>query len=285
MRTSVNDEDKQPHGHQSSGWSRWRLLRWSLAVLILALLFFFLCGVVIPLLLWSRVNFCAVEACSATSETTGYFTLPEGRVGLELCGLLAEQSVRSDGVVYADLTLLLFNPSLVPFVARDVSGVGLEPAQLASFGSPAETAAGSLARGAAGACTASGPLLLPALSWSSHTVRCTVAVGDAAARMISAYASESEVSVGVRARAVVAPAFAPGLALTQRTSASNEVLKLTRGAKTSRAAADAAEAAAEAPDAASADEEDPYARLERVLRDSKPLPVPAPAPVAAARCQ
>jgi len=42
-----------------------------------------------------------------------------------------------------------------------------------------------------------------------------------------------------------APAFAPGLALTQRTSASNEVLKLTRGAKTSRAAADAAEAAAE----------------------------------------
>ena len=130
--------------------------------------------------------------------------------GLELCGLLAEQSVRRDGVVYADLTLLLFNPSLVPFVARDVSGVGLEPAQLASFGSPAETAAGSLARGAAGACTASGPLLLPALSWSSHTVRCTVAVGDAAARMISAYASESEVSVGVRARAVVAKRLCAG---------------------------------------------------------------------------
>ena len=37
---------------------------------------------------------------------------------LEECGELLEQAVRQRGVVYTDVTMAVYNPAVIPFVAR-----------------------------------------------------------------------------------------------------------------------------------------------------------------------
>lgn len=100
-----------------------RPLRWTLRVLgalLLAVLLFGLCGVYLPITLGARVELCSVSICAAT-ERHLLGGPPMGSPplrSLEECGELLEQAVRERGVVYTDVTMAVYNPAVIPFVAR-----------------------------------------------------------------------------------------------------------------------------------------------------------------------
>jgi len=195
--------------------------RWPLACLLVAApLVFFAFGVALPMLHHSRVTFCEADMCNATAEALGYVL--DGPSDLSMCGDLIERVAADSGVVYGRASFLAYNPSLVTFVITNPSVAAIAPAMTESFGRTGDTPADSVERGAYGGCESDEEFVLPALSWSRHTMRCVGSLGVLSQEAISNYASGGEVAVLLRGHATVAPVWARWMAVRQQSDASNE---------------------------------------------------------------
>jgi len=200
-----------------------RSRRWcAAAYLLLAVpLLAFVFGVALPLLCSSRIAFCEVDFCTATMEVLGH--LPGGPLDLSACGELMERAVAESGILYADVSYVAYNPTIMPFVATRPVAVAIAPALTDGFGHVGDVLADSIRRGALAACDSHDEQLYPALSWSRHTLRCVVALGLPTRKIISAYASGESVTAAIRGHAMVAPAWVRWMAVRYQTDASNEM--------------------------------------------------------------
>jgi hypothetical protein len=172
----TDDGDKVP---------RSRRLCAALVLLLGVPVLVFVFGVALPMLRRSRIAFCEMELCNATMEVLGHY--PGGTPDLSACGELLERAVADSGILYADMSYIAYNPTIVPFIATHPVAAVLAPELMDSFGRVGDVPANSIQRGALAACDSHEEQLYPALSWSRHTLRCVVAFGLPTQKIISAY--------------------------------------------------------------------------------------------------